>query len=98
MEDGRSTKQEANLQEVVKGLCSEMAHSCLVDILSAKTSHTSGPTISGMEKYAVELVDKDEGERKNSEPMIHPSTLGSSFRTVLILFTCICSQNSHGSK
>ena len=98
MEDGRSTRHEANLQEVIKGLCSEMAHSCLVDILSAKTSHSSGPTISGMEKYAVELVDKDEEERKNSEPMIHPSTLSNSFRTVLILFTYICSQNGHGSK
>lgn len=75
-----------------------MAHCHFVDILSAKTSQMPGPTINGMEKCTVESADKDEGERKNSEPVIHPLTLGSSSRTAFILFTYICSQNGHCSK
>ena len=41
---------EANLWEVIKGLCSEMLHCRFVDIPLAKASHMAEPTINGMER------------------------------------------------
>ena len=55
----------------------------------AKTSHLAEHNISGMGRWTVEDVGKDQGERENSEPIIHPTTIASSSRTLSVFYSLI---------
>lgn len=60
-----------------------------VDTLLAKTSHLAEHYINGMGRWMVEDVGKDQGGRKNSEPITHPNTIASSSRTLSVFYSLI---------